>query len=90
MMNELRLYLQSRPSVSLAELSRQFKQPESVIQGMLSHWIRKGRVALMRASCADHCGQCTGETEWYRWQEKSRAVILLKPVVSTPPGEKRC
>lgn len=90
MMNELRLYLQARASVSLAELSRQFKQPEAVIQGMLSHWVRKGRVALMRASCADHCGQCVGETEWYRWQENQRAVILLKPVSTHHQGEPSC
>lgn len=90
MMNMLRSYLQSRPSVSLAELSRQFHQPEAVMQGMLSHWVRKGRVAMMRAACADHCGQCAGETEWYRWQEKPRAVILLKPVTSTHQGETPC
>ncbi|MBS1155366.1 MAG: hypothetical protein H6R07_1290 [Proteobacteria bacterium] len=90
MMNELRLYLQDRPSVSLAELSRQFKQPAAVIQGMLSHWLRKGRVVLMRAPCADHCGQCAGETEWYRWQENQRAVILLKPVNSNHSGESPC
>jgi len=80
MMNDLRIYLQTRPSVSLAELSRQFKQPEAVIQGMLSHWVRKGRVAVLRASCADSCGQCTGETEWYRWQENQRSVIPLKNI----------
>lgn len=90
MMNLLRGYLQSRPSVSLAELSRHFHQPEAVIQGMLSHWVRKGRVAVMRASCADHCGQCAGETEWYRWQENQRPVIQLKPVHPTHQGETPC
>lgn len=90
MMNMLRSYLQSRPSVSLAELSRQFHQPESVMQGMLSHWARKGRVAVMRAPCADHCGQCTGETEWYRWQENQRMVIQLKTVAATHLGDTRC
>ncbi len=83
MMNALRIYLQDRPSASLAELGRQFKQPEAVIQGMLSHWVRKGRVAVLRAACADSCGQCTGETMWYRWQENQRVVIPLK-VVTQP------
>lgn len=90
MMNELRVYLQSRSSASLAELSRHFRRPDSVIQGMLSHWLRKGHVVLMRASCADHCGQCAGETEWYRWQKNQRAVILLKPVHSNHQGESPC
>ena len=74
----LRDYLQTSHGASLAQLCRHFRQPQSAMRGMLEHWIRKGCVVLLEAPCASSCGQCNGETEWYRWQEKRHRIIPLK------------
>jgi putative ferrous iron transport protein C len=77
---EIRDFLQARHGASLGELCRHFRLPESAMQGMLEHWLRKGRVVKLTAPCADHCGQCVGESEWYRWQGRARGMIPISKV----------
>jgi len=77
---EIRDYLRARTGVSLGELCRHFRLPESAMQGMLEQWVRKGRVVKLTASCASHCGQCVGESEWYRWQGNARRTIAITVV----------
>jgi hypothetical protein len=63
----LRLVEGAKGPVSLAELSRQLDVAPAVLEGMLEHWARKGRlavsggtVATCHDSCAGRCGSCAG------------------------------
>lgn len=62
----LRLVETAEGPISLAELGRQLGVAPAVLEGMLDHWVRKGRLtvsggaAAACGSCAGHCGSCAG------------------------------
>jgi len=74
---KLRDYLKEKRAVSLSDAARHFDIPESAIQNMLEHWVRKGCAAVeAAASCSSGCGGCSiaknadrcGSVV-YRWRE---------------------
>jgi len=63
----LRLVEMAEGPISLADLSRQLGVAPAALEGMLEHWVRKGRLtvsggaaAASCGSCAGHCGSCAG------------------------------
>ncbi|WP_116135095.1 FeoC-like transcriptional regulator [Tropicimonas sp. IMCC34043] len=56
MLMELRAYLKEHGSASLSDLSNRFRLPPEAIEGMLDHWVRKGRVARKNLACV--CPGC--------------------------------
>ncbi len=79
MLSDIRRYLSSRDQVSLYELANRFEVDESVMSGMLSHWVRKGRVTKILVSCDKACGGCdkASDGEWYHWVTKEEASGLI-------------
>ncbi len=77
-LSELRRYLQTHRRATLADLSARFDIEPEALEGMLSHWERKGKVS--RLSCAPSCEtspvctSCTAairehDTIVYEWRE---------------------
>ncbi len=87
MLSDIRRYLSSRSGmVSLYELSSHFDTDEVVMAGMLSHWIRKGRVIRVQSPCEQACGGCdkASEGEWFQWVVQERQAPALISVVCHP------
>ena len=87
MLSDLRRFLSERNGlVSLRELAIHFDREEAVIEGMLSHWQRKGRVeVVVTSACKQGCGGCNssdGGDLYYRWQPPSSEPASLIAVVS--------
>ena len=72
--------------VSLYELSCHFDTEESVMAGMLSHWLRKGRLVKVQSPCEQACGGCdkAGDGEWYQWVADDSPPALIS-VASCQP-----
>jgi len=52
--------------VSLTDLSRQLDVAPATLDGMLQHWVRKGRLVVSDRSvkaCAGGCGSCSGAVD---------------------------
>ncbi|MCY4471418.1 MAG: FeoC-like transcriptional regulator [Kistimonas sp.] len=90
MLSAIRHFLSDRASpVSLAELARHFDTREEVMDGMLSHWLRKGQLLCRKAPpCQKACGGCDQALHgqlWYQWkapsQRKTSAQAGLIPLV---------
>ncbi|MCL6271875.1 FeoC-like transcriptional regulator [Sansalvadorimonas sp. 2012CJ34-2] len=79
MLSDIRRYLMSRDQASLYELSNRFNVEESVMSGMLSHWIRKGQVTRSQAPCDKACGGCDKANvgEWYCWVTRKEATGMI-------------
>lgn len=78
MLIALRDYLCSRGVVTLAELSLHFNVSPDAMRGMLSHWIRKGKVLSEQPGCSKGCVSCSPEQlEIYRWSDASANSIPL-------------
>ena len=77
MLIEVQVYLSSRGVCSLAELSNRFNTSPDAMRGMLSHWIRKGKVVAEAAGCNKGCISCPPEQlEMYRWQGSTQQIPL--------------
>ncbi|WP_155160829.1 FeoC-like transcriptional regulator [Sansalvadorimonas verongulae] len=65
--------------VSLYELANHFDTEENVMSGMLTHWMRKGRVIRVESSCNQGCGGCdrASDSVWYQWVQSAEAVPAL-------------
>ncbi|MCL2871885.1 MAG: FeoC-like transcriptional regulator [Betaproteobacteria bacterium] len=74
---KLRDYLKEKRAVSLSDAARHFDIPESAIQSMLEHWVRKGCATVdVGASCGSGCSGCGVSKNRcgamvYRWRETS-------------------
>lgn len=71
---ELRDYLKEKRAASLTDMARHFDIPESAMQSMLEHWVRKGCAVVDAGTpCSGGCGgcrsRCGGESMVYRWRE---------------------
>ncbi len=67
---ELKEYLRNRNIVSINDLSLHFKASREMLEPMLEHWIRKGK--LRKETAESSCGSKTcscGDSEqvWYQW-----------------------
>lgn len=80
MLIDIRNHLQARGSCSLADLALHFNTTPDAMRGMLSHWLRKGRVVQEGAGCSSGCGGCTScdpaTLEFYRWQDRSGIIVV--------------
>jgi hypothetical protein len=75
---ELRDYLKEKRVASLSDMARRFDIPESAMQNMLEHWVRKGCAVInIGVSCRSGCGgcnigksesRCDGASIVYRWR----------------------
>jgi putative ferrous iron transport protein C len=87
MLSDLRRFLSERDGmVSLRELAIHFDREESVIEGMLSHWLRKGMVkSVVTTPCDQGCGGCNsseGGDVYYLWQAGLQPAPLISVVCS--------
>ena len=81
MLSDIRRYLIAKPDnmVSLYELASHFDVEEAVMSGMLSHWLRKGRITrVTSAACEQSCGGCDkgGSGEWYQWSPEETPTLI--------------
>lgn len=82
MLIRLREVLQSRPSLTLAEVAALMQLPVSAVEPMLAAWVAKGRVEVSGAACGGGCGGCSSsDCRLYRWLDAPRQrVVPLHPV----------
>jgi hypothetical protein len=69
-LKDIRHYLQQRGQATLGDIARHFDSEPSAVQGMLEHWIRKGKVrrSLATRSCGSSCSKCDPTAiEIYQW-----------------------
>lgn len=68
MLIPLKNYLAEQGQASLDELSKHFKSSPDALRGMLSHWLKKGRIRKEALGCNKGCASCPPEqTEIYCW-----------------------
>ena len=72
MLAEIRRQLRQRGTMSLAELAHRLDADPAAVEGMLDHWIRKGKVCEVPRWC-DGCTQCDPATiRMYRWLDPNQ------------------
>lgn len=65
----VRDYISERGSCSLAEISDYFTMSPEAMRGVLSHWIRKGKITREFLGCNKGCVSCAPEMlEFYYWK----------------------
>ncbi|MDP0588872.1 MAG: FeoC-like transcriptional regulator [Candidatus Endonucleobacter bathymodioli] len=68
----VRDYISERGSCSLADISSYFKMSPDAMRGVLSHWIRKGKIKKEFSGCSSGCVSCAPEIlELYYWKDGS-------------------
>ena len=69
--SDIRTYLKTRESASLADLAARFDADPQAILGILSHWQRKGKVLEVKGeACSKGCSGCGASSpSFYQWQE---------------------
>jgi putative ferrous iron transport protein C len=70
-LSDLRDYLQKQHRVSLNDLVIHFAIDAEALRGMLTQWIRKGKIKKLTpnsAICGSRCCKCDSTlTEFYEW-----------------------
>ena len=79
---DIKALLIERQQMSLVDLARHFYVNESVMQGMLDHWIKKGRLEKIDLSgtCGTGCGSCNEAADLkqiYRWKSVAQKPISV-------------
>jgi hypothetical protein len=83
MLMDIKNLLIERQQMTVVDLARHFHVSESIMQGMLAHWQKKGRIEIIDSSgaCGSGCGSCD-ETElskiFYRWKNVAEKPIFAK------------
>lgn len=81
MLTDIKSILIERKQMSLTDLARHFYVSESIMQGMVAHWLKKGRVEVIDASggCGDVCGcsESEGSKIYYRWKTVAEKPIFI-------------
>jgi len=79
MLTEIKNYLKVRKRASLIDLAHHFEQTPAAIEGMLAHWIRKGKVQrLVGQFCNKGCCQVErSQLEIYEWVEKTKVNLIF-------------
>ena len=71
MLSDIRTFVRERGRVSLYELALHFDTDEGLLEGMMLHWLRKGRIKQLKTSpCQTACGGCDAGARagvWYCW-----------------------
>ena len=72
-LSDIKHYLQDRRQASLRDLTLHFDTDRQAMQGMLEHWIQKGRVARcdLRGACGRGCSDCACDDatlQLYEWR----------------------
>lgn len=72
-LSDIKHYLQDRKQATLSDLILHFDTDREAMQGMLEHWIQKGKVARcdLRGACGRGCSACSCDDatlELYKWQ----------------------
>ena len=76
-LSELRDYLQQKQRLSLLEMANHFDIDVDALRGMLSKWIKKGKVKRLDLGkdCGTGCCKCDpAMTELYEWITPGDAV----------------
>ncbi len=83
---ELRDYIKEHKMVRLSDLARHFDIPESAVQPMVEHWVRKGNVVAQKmqdivatngCSSGGSCSSCSvagcdsPSSIIYRWRQEA-------------------
>ena len=59
MLSDICTFVRERQRVSLYELALHFDTDEGLLEGMMQHWLRKGRIKqLITPPCQTACGGC--------------------------------
>ena len=67
MLSTIRRYLEQQQTASLADIARHVDADPEAVEGMIDHWIRKGKVEVVPVACGG-CTQCDLATiKIYRW-----------------------
>jgi hypothetical protein len=82
MLMQIKQLLQERGQMSATDLARHFYVSESVIEGMMLHWLKKGQVELcdFSANCGAGCGSCSESAalaKVYRWKKVAQKPIAI-------------
>ncbi len=71
-LSDIKHYLQDRKQATLSDLANHFDMDREAMRGMLTSWIRKGRVVRcdLTATCGKGCSGCNCEMtmEIYEWK----------------------
>lgn len=71
-LTELKGYLRQQGQATLADIALHLDSEPEAVRGMLTHWIRKGKVVkqTLTPACGSSCQQCNAATtEIYSWVE---------------------
>lgn len=80
---DIRDYLKQRGQCTLSDIALHFDSDADAVRGMLSIWIKKGKVEKRSAtaSCGTSCQSCDpATTEVYIWSESKAANKLTVTV----------
>jgi hypothetical protein len=69
-LSDIKHYLSKRGYASLSDLSLHFDTNPNAMRGMLTQWIKKGRVIkhTKQTACNSSCNKCnTQDGETYKW-----------------------
>jgi hypothetical protein len=74
MLSDIKQYLKQCHRATIGDLSLHFDTPPEAVRGMLSQWIRKGRIVRIETGpgrCGGGCPACNRATppEIYEWQQ---------------------
>jgi hypothetical protein len=77
-LRQLKAYLIEHKQATLTDLTYHFRTEPQLVQTMLEHWIRKGKVQHIHVEeCSKGCCQGGHDLEIYRWVD---GKALLKTV----------
>lgn len=77
---DIKAYLSARPQATLNDIALHLDADPEAVRGMLSVWIRKGKVRKlsMPPACSSSCSQCMQQDrEVYAWSDGVSASISV-------------
>lgn len=67
-LTDLKSYLLQHEQVTLADLAHHFRADAEVVETMLAHWVRKGKVEHQKlTTCGKGCCKIATDVDIYRW-----------------------
>ena len=80
-LRQLKAYLIEHKQATLMDLANHFRTEPDLIQGMLTHWIRKGKVEHTHIEeCSKGCCK-GGNLDIYHWVEEQKQASAIPPIV---------
>ncbi|MCV6637905.1 FeoC-like transcriptional regulator [Candidatus Albibeggiatoa sp. nov. NOAA] len=69
-LRQIKAYLIERKQATLTDLAHHFRTEPEMVQGMLTHWVRKGKVQHTHIeACSKGCCHTEHDLDIYRWVE---------------------